>query len=82
MPAAEGDLKNTREPSVSHGGPFSRPSLVSWTVAVICGGGSGRVTQNRVATATATIPAADAAHFSRDRRLGAAAGTGKDGEHA
>jgi hypothetical protein len=43
-------MKNTREPSVNNPGRFSRPSLVSWTVAVICGGGRGRVRQNGVAS--------------------------------
>jgi hypothetical protein len=63
------------------GAPFPRPSLVIWTVPVIRGGGSGRVSQNRAASAAATDTAASGAHFSRDRRLGAAAG-GKNGEDA
>lgn len=53
------ELNNSREPSVSSGKVFGRPSLVTWTVLVIRGGGSGRVSQNRAAAATmTTAPAA------------------------
>src|ERR1035438_6194342 len=73
----EPEVKNTREPSVSRGPFFGRPSLVTWTVAVIRGGGSGRVSQYNAAPAT-TEPAS-VAHFNQARRFGAAA-LGKDGD--
>ena len=52
-------LKSSRVPSVSMGAPFPLPSLVIWTVPVIRGGGSGRLSQEsgRAETAIPRPPA-------------------------
>ena len=71
-------LKNSREPSVSMGGPFARPALVIWTMPVIRGGGGGRLSQ-AYANPKATTDAATAAHF-RLGRCGGGAIRGKDGD--